>query len=602
MAARKRRAANVNQTLATSDIAKKVKVSTYSFIDWRVTDVCDFLVLRGFKDVAPVFRRQEIVGSVLPELTEERLEKMGVEKMGTRLQLLQLFQEIFQHNSNLKVFNDPIHGHIEFHPLCVKIIDTPQFQRLRDIKQLGACYFVFPGASHNRFEHSLGVCYLAGQLARRLQDRQPELQITEVDILCVQIAGLCHDLGHGPFSHMFDHWFIPFVRPDIQWRHEKASVDMFDYMIQDNNLFPIFEEYSMSKQDITFIKEQIAGPLDRRDNKDEWPYHGRQREKGFLYEIVANKRNGIDVDKWDYFARDCHNLGIPNNFDHHRFQQFAKVIKVDGELQICCREKEVSNLYDMFHTRNTLHRRAYQHKVVKIIESMVVEALVKADDHIKLTGKDGKECKISESIDDMVAYCKLTDYIIQQIKHSTDPELEESRSILHKIHSRRLYKCIGQTRPPSGEVVEQDKIPGIQKEIAEILGEEDITEDHITPEMLVVHVINLNYGMGDENPIDHVRFYSKDNPDQAMKVRKNEVSQMLPEKFAEQHIRVYCKDNDSKKMELAKLCFTEWCQKRGFSTPKAGNAIPEMTPLKAKDESETDIPSQTGKSKGRLSF
>ena len=55
-----------------------------------------------------------------------------------------------------KVFNDPIHGHIEMHPLCVRIIDTPQIQRLRYLKQLGASYYVFPGASHNRFEHSLG--------------------------------------------------------------------------------------------------------------------------------------------------------------------------------------------------------------------------------------------------------------------------------------------------------------------------------------------------------------------------------------------------------------------------------------------------------------
>lgn len=58
--------------------------------------------------------------------------------------------------SILQIFNDPIHGHIEIHPLCVKIIDTPQFQRLRSIKQLGGTYFVYPGASHNRFEHSIG--------------------------------------------------------------------------------------------------------------------------------------------------------------------------------------------------------------------------------------------------------------------------------------------------------------------------------------------------------------------------------------------------------------------------------------------------------------
>ena len=58
-----------------------------------------------------------------------------------------------------QVFNDPIHGHIELEPLLVKIINTPQFQRLKNIKQLGGAYYVFPGASHNRFEHSIGcVC------------------------------------------------------------------------------------------------------------------------------------------------------------------------------------------------------------------------------------------------------------------------------------------------------------------------------------------------------------------------------------------------------------------------------------------------------------
>uniref|UniRef100_A0A3P9DUK0 HD/PDEase domain-containing protein n=1 Tax=Maylandia zebra TaxID=106582 RepID=A0A3P9DUK0_9CICH len=125
-------------------------------------------------------------------------------------------QECSQINlSNLRiVFNDPIHGHIELHPLLVKIIDTPQFQRLRNIKQLGGGYFVFPGASHNRFEHSIGVGHLAGELAKTLKLKQPELDISERDVLCVQIAGLCHDLGHGPFSHLFDGMFNPEADPE----------------------------------------------------------------------------------------------------------------------------------------------------------------------------------------------------------------------------------------------------------------------------------------------------------------------------------------------------------------------------------------------------
>lgn len=153
-------------------------------------------------------------------------------------------------------------------------------------------------------------------------------------------------------------------------------------------------------------------------------YQGRPREKSFLYEIVANKKNGIDVDKWDYFARsgsgflklfsrkigyslclsasfshsvfrDCYHLGIQNIFDHKRFMKFARVCEYKGEMYICTRDKvtlsdtpthhpgahraltvrhlcfqEVSNLYDMFHMRNCLHRRAYQHPVGNIIETM----------------------------------------------------------------------------------------------------------------------------------------------------------------------------------------------------------------------------------------
>ena len=71
-------------------------------------------------------------------------------------------------NKNRSIF-DPIHKYIEFDPLLISIIDTPEFQRLRYIKQLGICYFVFSGASHNRFEHSLGVSYLCGEMIKSLE-------------------------------------------------------------------------------------------------------------------------------------------------------------------------------------------------------------------------------------------------------------------------------------------------------------------------------------------------------------------------------------------------------------------------------------------------
>ncbi|XP_022803920.1 deoxynucleoside triphosphate triphosphohydrolase SAMHD1-like, partial [Stylophora pistillata] len=451
-----------------------------------------------------------------------------------------------------KVFNDSIHGHIEVHPLCVEIIDTPQFQRLRDIKQLGGCYRVFPGASHNRFEHCIGTCYLAGRLVKSLRNRQPELGITDEDMLCVRIAGLCHDLGHGPFSHTFDALFIPAARPDAHWKHEDASVGMFDYMMMVNNLFPSFAKYKLTERDVTFIKELIAGPVleSTACTSEAWPYKGRGPEKSYLYEIVANKRTGIDVDKFDYFSRDCHCLGISNSFDHKRYMKFARVIEVNGKLQICVRDKEVGNVYDMFHTRNSLFRRAYQHKTSNIIERMITEALLKADKKVLYKGSKGKMFSISECIDDMEAYSQLNDHVYYQILSSTDPALEE------------------------------EEIREIQLRIAGCI--EDGPK--LDPEDFIIDMVTFDYGMKDRNPIDEVRFYGKSNPDKPLSFRKEEVSNMLPEMFAEQHIRVYFRKNDPELLVKANRCFLRWCGRQKCTTPKGGDTLAELTPMKSSQE------------------
>ncbi|XP_051516372.1 deoxynucleoside triphosphate triphosphohydrolase SAMHD1 isoform X1 [Myxocyprinus asiaticus] len=551
------------------------------FRRWDVEETAAYLRREGLSEWEKIFREQKITGPVLPYLTELHLEKMGIFPLGSCLRVLHCLQRLWQISSDaMKVFNDPIHGHIELHPLLVQIIDTPQFQRLRHIKQLGGTYLVFPGASHNRFEHSIGVGYLAGCLVQALNERQPELLISKQDILCVQIAGLCHDLGHGPFSHMFDGMFIPKVRPSEKWKHEIASVEMFDHLVKVNGLEVVMLQHGLTlPDDLIFIKEQIAGPLHPPVLDCTWPYKGRPKDKSFLYEIVANKRNGIDVDKWDYFARDCYHLGIQNNFDYQRFLKFARVCEVRGKKHICTRDKEVGNLYDMFHTRNCLHRRAYQHKVGNIIEIMITEAFVKADPHICIQGSSGKIFTISSAIEDMEAYTKLTDHIFEQILYSSSPELSDARAILQNIICRRLYKCVGQTTPETHVDISQEKLREWEKEVAS--SKPSGINGDLRAEDFVVSVIHMDYGMKDKNPMNSVHFYCKNDPNKAIKICKKQVSKLLPERFAEQLIRVYCKRTDDKSLEVAKKYFVQWCMDKNFTKPQDGDIIaPELTPLK----------------------
>ena len=198
-----------------------------------------------------------------------------------------------------KVINDPVHGHITLPDYCLRVVDTPQFQRLRELKQMGAAYYVYPGASHNRFEHSLGVCHLAGEMLSQLQLRQPhELEINELDMKRVRLAGLCHDLGHGPFSHSFEGWAS---KQTGGWHHEDMSKKLFQYLVDDNAI-------DLENDDIRFIQDLIGGDPS-----------GHAENKKFIFDIVANSRNSVDVDKFDYLARDCYNMDFKSSYDFSRY-------------------------------------------------------------------------------------------------------------------------------------------------------------------------------------------------------------------------------------------------------------------------------------------
>lgn len=348
-----------------------------------------------------------------------------------------------------KVIQDRVHDQMTFHPAIVQIIDTPQFQRLRELHQLGNCRHLFPGATHTRFEHSLGVAHLAMKMLKQIQanhvEEGPALDCTPQDILCVGIAGLCHDLGHGPLSHMFEH-FVNACRKSRgelstkgKWRHEDASVQMLEYLIVENRLD--FAQFGLEKTDLTFVGQLIQG----LEPKADWPFgNGRTASKRYLFDIVANKRNGIDVDKLDYFARDSLScLGKLPELHVDRLFNCARVVNCDGEMQICFEEKVALTLGELFQLRVRLHKFVYQHRVVKVMDQMAHDALIAAEGAFKLTDTKGKSYSISQTVESMEVYTKTGDWILNALYASNDPALAESRNIIHKLKTRQLYRMVG---------------------------------------------------------------------------------------------------------------------------------------------------------------
>jgi hypothetical protein len=209
--------------------------------------------------------------------------------------------------------------------------------------------------------------------------------------------------------------------------------------------------------------------------------------------------------------------------------------------------------------RYNLHKRAYQHRVARVIELMQCEALLLANDHFLLAGKDGAPTRMSEAIDDMVAYTGLTDHVLHSIQYSVDPRLAPARALLNAIDQRQIYPFVGQHLMAAGDYVEKAEF--ITNEIlAAAAGGEDPSNQRERPlesSDIIVEVVEINYGMQGRNPVDQVRFYrpGKDGV-HAFAVPSEQVSCLLPTVFKEQYVRVYVKFSASK--PAAKAAFDSW--------------------------------------------
>ena len=369
---------------------------------------------------------------------------------------------------NHKQIYDPIHKFISITPLMTQIIDTYEFQRLRDLKQLGATYFVFPSASHNRFEHSIGVSHLAGIMMNELYLKQPELEITERLIELVRIAGLIHDLGHGPFSHLYDHY----VKNEDEYEHEYRGLDIFKKMVKKYNL-------DLSQDEITVICDIIDPPT----NLQEY----------WLYQIVNNKINHIDVDKIDYILRDSYHIGLFHN-DFSRILTMIKVLPYNKSLVLAWHEKVQHDIYLLFSCRYRLHKQIYNHHAVKEFEYLLIPILKK----IKNSG---------------IEFINFTDSIIMNQFEDLEP----------------IY---------------QRKLPMLIKEKIKINKSKSSTSiEKINNEKFILDCVTISLANNCNDPLSRV-YYFNNKLDYAFTMNSSEYSCIIPSCQSETIIRLYTKKSE----------------------------------------------------------
>ena len=232
--------------------------------------------------------------------------------------------------SKIKVFNDPIYGLISFpFELIYELIDHRYFQRLRRISQVGLSSLVYPGATHTRFHHALGVTHLCSELIRNLIVKGVEITDEEYEATCA--AALLHDIGHGPFSHALEHMILPI-------HHEKITIMMMQLLNSelDNRLSLAIEIF-----------------------EDRYP-------KKFLHQILSSQ---LDVDRMDYLSRDSYYSGVAEGVIG--YDRIVKMMNVHQN-NLVIEEKGLYSVDKFFMSRHLMYRQVYLHKTAVGAESMLV--------------------------------------------------------------------------------------------------------------------------------------------------------------------------------------------------------------------------------------
>lgn len=251
------------------------------------------------------------------------------------------------------VIKDPVHGTMQFttgEDNWIKpFIDSPNFQRLRHIKQLGMGDFIFPGAVHTRFNHCLGCCFTARQIAHKVGLAEEEKQL-------VMIACLLHDIGHGPFSHTFEDVFYKKLI-----RHEAWT----PFFLADFRTDEFFKEYNHRnpRQHLTEEKFMLI---------EEMIMH-KSQGKPVLADIVSSQ---LDADRLDYLLRDSHFCGVEYGaYDFRWMLNSMVIVNSNGEERLGLTHKGIGVVEHYLMARRLMTRNIYHHQKKLALEFFLIQLL-----------------------------------------------------------------------------------------------------------------------------------------------------------------------------------------------------------------------------------
>jgi uncharacterized protein len=291
---------------------------------------------------------------------------------------------------------DPIHRYIRFSEIERDIVDTWVFQRLRRIRQLAGAHLVYPSAQHSRFEHSIGTMHVAGYAGETLFAKGYFDDEDKVQQL--RLAALLHDIGHGPFSHLFEEVLVA--------RHNVNHEDMGKQIISHSEINDVLGKHGYNSSDICKLSFG-------------------QSEIKFFNEIIAG---GLSADMMDYLPRDGLFTGVEyGKIDYHRLISSFEVA-TDGHLAI--NRSALYSLESMLISRYEMYKAVYFHKTVRSAEVMLLHSIMLADEQLNLTDK---------TLDN---FLNLTDETtLEQICMLGNRNKSAVRLAL-EYKSRKLLKCV----------------------------------------------------------------------------------------------------------------------------------------------------------------